>query len=202
MSFRPFLCRFISNCVNISIGLRLIDNCFEILWTDSKSIHERNEVFPNIKKTQEFGHLEGGTIVGKDHKSSIVTLADIWSKTTIPLYTKSHKSNDVVESIINYIQTLPKGTIKTITFDWGKEFSKWKWIEEACDVKIYFADPGIPGQRELNENNNSLLRRYLPKSTDLSKYIQDDLNKIALQINSMPRKLLNYKSSMYLIQLF
>lgn len=87
---------------------------------DSKSIHEQNILFQYIKKTQEFGHLERDTLVGKDHKSSIITLADIWSKTIIPLCTKSHKSIDITESIINYIQTLPKGIIKTITFDCGK----------------------------------------------------------------------------------
>lgn len=39
---------------------------------DSKSIHERNILYPDIKKTQEFGHLEGDTLVGKDHKSSLL----------------------------------------------------------------------------------------------------------------------------------
>lgn len=47
----------------------IINNC--------KSIHERNLIIPNIKNIQEFGHLEGDTIIGKDHKSSIITLADI-----------------------------------------------------------------------------------------------------------------------------
>ena len=43
----------------------------------AKSIHQRNQEIPDIKNIQEFGHLEGDTIIGKDHKSSIITLADI-----------------------------------------------------------------------------------------------------------------------------
>ncbi|WP_338968685.1 IS30 family transposase [Spiroplasma endosymbiont of Lonchoptera lutea] len=171
-----------------------INNC--------KSIHERNLIIPNIKNIQEFGHLEGDTIVGKDHKSSIITLADLWSKTTIPLKTKNHKAESITQSIIKFISKLIPGTIKTITFDRGKEFSKWKLIEKNCNVKIYFADAGKPCQRGLNENNNGILRRYLPKSTDLSSYKQKDLNSIAFQINSTPRKSLSYKRPIDLIQLF
>lgn len=171
-----------------------INNC--------KSIHERNLIIPNIKNIQEFGHLEGDTIIGKDHKSSIITLADIWSKTTIPLASKNHKAESITQSIIKFISKLKKGTIKTITFDRGKEFSKWRLIEKKCNVKIYFADAGKPCQRGLNENNNGILRRYLPKSSDLSSYKQKHLNAIAFQINSTPRKSLSYKSPIDLIQLF
>ncbi|WP_338966756.1 helix-turn-helix domain-containing protein [Spiroplasma endosymbiont of Lonchoptera lutea] len=74
--------------------------------------------------------------------------------------------------------------------------------EKNLNVKIYFADAGKPCQRGLNENNNGILRRYLPKSTDLSSYKQKDLNSIAFQINSTPRKSLSYKRPIDLIQLF
>lgn len=169
--------------------------------SNRRTIADRNIEVPNIKETKEFGHLEGDTIVGKDHKSSIITLADIWSKTSIPLVTNSQKSNEVLQNIVNFILSKPTGTIKTITFDCGKEFSKWREFEELCNIKVYFADPGCPGQRGLNENNNGILRRSLPKGSDLSIYTQEDLNKIALKINSMPRKSLNYKSSLDLIQI-
>ncbi len=116
--------------------------------------------------------------------------------------TKNHKAESITQSIIKFISKLIPGTIKTITFDRGKEFSKWKLIEKNCNVKIYFADAGKPCQRGLNENNNGILRRYLPKSTDLSSYKQKDLNSIEFQINSTPRKSLSYKRPIDLIQLF
>ncbi|WP_425379001.1 hypothetical protein [Spiroplasma endosymbiont of Polydrusus pterygomalis] len=42
-----------------------VNNCSTII--------ERNIEFPNIKAINVFGHLEGDTIVGKNHKTAIIT---------------------------------------------------------------------------------------------------------------------------------
>ena len=86
--------------------------------------------------------------------------------------------------------------ITTITFDRGKEFSKWSEIENksSVNVEIYFGDPVSPVQRGLNENPNGIVRKDLPKSTDLYVYSQEELNTIAYKWNSIPRKSLNYQT--------
>ena len=45
---------------------------------DKRSLEDRSNAYPIVKN--EFGHLEGDTIIGKDHKNAVITLAERVSK--------------------------------------------------------------------------------------------------------------------------
>jgi IS30 family transposase len=62
------------------------------------------------------------------------------------------------------------------------------------NIDVYFCDPQSPWQRGSNENTNRLLRQYFPKGTDLSRFSQAQLNKIARELNERPRKTLDFES--------
>jgi IS30 family transposase len=70
---------------------------------------------------------------------------------------EGRKAVDIENSINEWLQSVPKNLFKSITFDCGKEFSNWKSISNTNDIDIYFADPGTPSQRGLNEHSNGLL---------------------------------------------
>ena len=98
-------------------------------------------------------------------------------------------------SITNWFQHLTRNLFKSITFDCGKEFSDWQDISNISDINIYFANPGCPSQRGLNEHSNGLLRRdKLSKGMDFTDISQETLSQTAHFRNEIPRKSLGYKT--------
>ncbi len=160
---------------------------------DKKSLGDRKRAYPAFEK--EFGHLEGDTIIGKNHKSAVITLAERVSKLIIALETPGRKAKDIEVTLNSWFEKLPRNIFKSITFDCGKEFSNWKSISNQQDVSIFFADPGCPSQRGLNENSNGLLRRDgLHKQMDFNEVNQEFIASVAIRRNKIPRKSLNYKT--------
>ncbi|EDP69328.1 integrase/recombinase [Carnobacterium sp. AT7] len=156
-----------------------------------RNISERLTDYPQFE--DEFGHLEGDTIVGIHHKSAVITLVERISKAIITLKPNGRKAQDVEEAINNWFQCIPRNLFKSITFDCGKEFSNWKTISNLNDVAIYFADPGTPSQRALNEHSNGLLRKDgLPKEMDFNQVDQSFVSAVASVRNQIPRKSLQY----------
>ena len=94
-----------------------------------------------------------------------------------------------------WLESIPRHFFKSMTFDCGKEFSNWKALSNQHDIDIYFADPGTPSQRALNENSNGLLRRDgLPKGMDFNQVDQSFVSSIAYKRNTIPRKSLHYRT--------
>lgn len=160
-----------------------------------RTIHERNKEYANFKN--EFGHLEGDTIVGAKHKSTVITLVECLSKAIITLKPKGRQAKDIENRLNSWLQKVPKDLFKSITFDCGKEFSNWKAISNCHDIDIYFADPGTPSQRGLNENSNGLLRKDgLYKQMDFNLVDEEFIQSISSKRNNIPRKSLNYRTPM------
>ena len=158
-----------------------------------RSIDDRNQEHPNYQK--EFGHLEGDTIVGRHHKSAVITLVERMSKCIIAIKPNGRKACDIEVALNDWFQGIPKHLFKSIIFDCGKEFSNWKSISNDQDLDIYFADPGTPSQRALNENSNGLLRKDgLPKEMDFNSVTQTFISSVASRRNNIPRKSLNYQT--------
>ncbi|WP_105300740.1 IS30 family transposase [Anaerococcus marasmi] len=158
-----------------------------------RSIHSRNKSYPNFKN--EFGHFEGDTIVGKNHKSCVITLVERVSKAIITLKPENRTAKAIENRLNSWLDQIPKHLVKSITFDCGKEFSNWKSVCNKHDISIFFADPGCPSQRGLNENSNGLLRKDgLPKQTDFRLKSETDIVSVASYRNNIPRKSLNYKT--------
>ena len=98
----------------------------------------------------------------------------------------------MVGALVRQVKQLPAGVMSSLTWDRGSELAQHKKFTVATDVEMYFCDPRSPWQQGTNENTNSLLRQYFPRGTDLCGYSQQDLDAIALRLNTRPRKMLGF----------
>ena len=73
---------------------------------------------------------------------------------------------------------------RTITVDNGMEFSDFLGMEKSAlrkrkaRTKVYYCHAHRSCERGSNENANKLIRRHLPKGTDLSKVTQKQVAEI------------------------
>ena len=123
-----------------------------------------------------------------------MTLVERHSRYTTLIKIPSKETTVVVAALSRHIRKLPVSLRRSLTWDRGHEMAQHKTFSVATDVKVYFCDPHSPWQRGTNENTNRLLRQYLPKKMDLSRYTQSELDKIALRLNQRPRKTLEFQT--------
>lgn len=140
------------------------------------------------------GHWEGDLIVGRQHGSQIATLVERQSRFVLLVRLPTKDATAVVQALTRCVQRLPRGLMKSLTWDRGTELAQHRAFTIATDVQVYFCDPHSPWQRGSNENTNGLLRQYLPKGTDLSIYTQAQLDAIARRLNTRPRMTLGYRT--------
>lgn len=141
------------------------------------------------------GHLEGDTIVGCHHKSAVITLVERLTKCIVAIKPARRQATNIETTLNQWMGQLPKHLFKSIIFDCGKEFSNWKSISNQQDIDIYFADPGTPSQRGLNEHSNGILRKNgLPKDMDFNPVSQAYISEVVCRRNNIPRKSLNYQT--------
>lgn len=137
------------------------------------------------------GHWEGDLLCGTPG-TQIATLVERCSRFLMLVKLPSKRSDSVASALTRQVMQLPQQLRRSLTWDRGLEMADHQRFTMASDLQVYFCDPRSPWQRGTNENTNGLLRQYFPKGTDLSKYSQAHLNKIALRLNQRPRQTLGF----------
>ena len=139
------------------------------------------------------GHWEGDLLVGA-RQSYVATLVERRSRYVCLVRVAGRETRTVVQALTEHVRRLPDGLMATLTWDRGLELAAHRTFSIATGVQVYFCDPYSPWQRGTNENTNGLLRQYLLKGTDLARYTQTQLNAIARELNTRPRKTLGYRT--------
>ena len=166
-----------------------------------KSIENRPK---EANERSEYGHWEGDLIVGKRKKGSVLlTFTERMTREEIIIKIKGKNNEYVVKALNGLERKYGKrfySKFKTITFDNGIEFMDYEGMEKSCLKKgnrtqIYYAHPYCSGERGSNENNNRMIRRWIPKGTSIDDISKEFIKQIEDWLNNYPRAMFDYKSS-------
>ena len=149
----------------------------------------------HINKRDEKGHLEIDSIIGKRNEyGSIISIVDRCTR-MVWLIKAEYKNEYYIDKLIYEYIIKNEILVRSITVDNGLEFNALGITAKKLGVKLYKCDPYCSFQRGTNERTNALVRRWIPKGTSMKYIPQIYLDDICFEINSMPRKIFDFKSS-------
>ena len=128
------------------------------------------------------GHMEGDFIVsGKSGRGMVFALRDRKVRKNLLEKILPVSLRTVDRALGRMKKRYPE--MQTITFDNDILFLEHRKLEQKYGLKIYFCFPRSPWQKPSIENLNKILRRYVPKSSDISKYSRTFLANLETKMN-------------------
>lgn len=158
--------------------------------TDRVFIDERPKI---VEKRRRFGDWEGDFIVsGREGNGVLLVLHE--RKARYVLIKKI--LGLTIETVHQYLAEMTGGLVcvNTLTLDNDIIFRKHKELSEILGVPVYFCHPYHSWEKGGVENTNKLIRRYIPKGGDISKYSDEYIKMIEDKLNNRPRACLNFKT--------
>jgi len=153
----------------------------------------------------EYGHWEGDCLKGPQGRTtSLFVLTERKSLEQIIIKIERSSQEEIKIAIDNLEKKYGskfKLKFKSITFDNGVEFLNWKSLEISIlkpnkkRTVIYFAHAYSAWERGSNEVQNKMIRRFIPKGTDIHDVTENEIKNIQNWMNNYPRKRLGYKTA-------
>ena len=167
-----------------------------------RSIEERTEV---INKRQEDGHWEIDTVVGKPGTRACLLVLTERKNNLELIFKLPGKTQSSVVHLLDRLERRMgasrfKEVFKSITCDNGCENLDAEGMEKSMFSKkrrttVYYAHPYSAYERGANEGANVLIRRFVPKGTDIATLSKADVKRIAHWMNHYPRRKLEYATA-------
>lgn len=155
------------------------------------SISERSE---DINERKEFGHWEADSIVSRASKSALNVLVERKTRFTKITKLKWKTSKQTRMALNRRLCRNHKGARLSITYDNGSENVEHEVVNAKLGTKSYFCAPYRSWEKGTVENTCGLVRRYIPKKTDIAKIPDSEIKKMERQLNNRPRKCLGYQT--------
>ena len=135
-----------------------------------------------INDRKGLGHMEGDFIVsGRSGKGIVLTLTDRKVRRSLLERILPVSVANVERALVRMKKRYPP--MQSITFDNDLLLLEHKRLEKKLGVTIYFCHPRSPWEKPSIEHLNKVLRRYIPKSSDISRYSKLFIKKLEAKVN-------------------
>jgi len=135
-----------------------------------------------------FGDWESDLALFQKQKSVLSVQYERRSMLTRMHKVQNKSAQENAQAIRKSMDTLPEYLFQSMTFDNGTE----NVCHTDLGINTYFCDPFSAWQKGGVENAIGIIRRYLPRRTDLSMISEEQIEIIQEAINNRPRKKLHY----------
>lgn len=146
-----------------------------------------------INDRKRVGDMEGDFIApGKDGEGLLLIHTD--RKLRYPLLEKIHPVS--IRTLKNAVGRMKKRypEMKTVTWDNDILLICHKELEKKFNLKIYFCHPYKFWEKGGVENRNKLIRGYIPKGSDISRYSRGYIRKLEEKLQRRIMKCLKYRT--------
>lgn len=154
------------------------------------SIRERPAI---VESREQPGHWEADLLVGKGSEALDVAI-ERTSRFTRLMKIKDKTASSSSAALSAMLQHVPASLRRSITYDNGSENVNHLQLNEQLNTRSYFCEPFHSWEKGSVENRNGIIRRFIPKGTDLSTIPNQQIQLIENWINDRPMKCLKFQT--------
>lgn len=164
----------------------------------ARTAHLKNRTFIDkrpqyINARRRMGDVEADFIVsGKTGRGILLTVADRRSRTTYIEQIIRVTIPNVHRAFVRIRERFPE--LRTVTTDNDLLFAHHGALARLLGVRIFFCHPYHSWEKGSIEHMNGVIRRDVPKGSDLSRYSKRFLRTLEAKLNRRPMKLLGYRT--------
>ena len=143
---------------------------------------------------EQFGHWESDSVISRASKVALNVLVERKSRFLNLSKLTGKTSIDTRRAIVGRLSEYPESARRSITYDNGTENVDHGFVNAELGTRSYFCNPYRSWEKGTVENTAGLVRRTIPKGTDIGKYTDSEIEKIEWELNNRPRKCLGYRT--------
>lgn len=144
-----------------------------------------------VEKRKVFGHFEVDLMVSRQSKDAVLMIIERKTRYIMCQKIPRKTAECVRDSIIELLHPYKK-YVKSLTYDNGLENVLHQEINKKLKCNSYFCNPYHSWEKGSVEHAIGMLRRFIPKRTDLREVSEKDLKYYEHLLNNKPRKILDY----------